>query len=88
MGFLEEVVMNSPTYEEILAQARLLSLEDQLRLIEEIIADLRQRIEARQIPDEQKARRSILEFEGMDTESWKGVNVQGYINQERDSWDE
>lgn len=41
--------------------------------------------EARQ--REKKAHRSILEFEGMDQESWKGVDVQDYINEGRDSWD-
>lgn len=72
------------TLEELLAQARLLSLEDEARLLEELMADLRQRIAHLEMP--KKARRSILEFEGMDQESWKGVDVREYINQERDSW--
>lgn len=79
-------MLTHSTYEEVLAQARLLSLEDEARLLEELMADLRKRIESQQKPA--KARRSILEFEGMDQESWKGVDVQEYIDEgRRDSWD-
>ncbi len=72
------------TIEELLAQARLLSLEEEARLVEALMADIRRRIERQQQP--RKTRRSILEFEGMDQESWKAVYVREYLNQERDAW--
>jgi hypothetical protein len=34
-----------------------------------------------------KPLRSILEFEGLGKEIWEGIDVQAYIDQERDSWD-
>jgi hypothetical protein len=50
------------------------SLSDQLELLEGLVAMIRQR-------ESKKTRRSILEFEGMDKESWKDVNVEEYLNQ-------
>ena len=35
---------------------------------------------------EPKKRRSILEFGGMDQESWEDVDIREYLNGERDSW--
>jgi len=29
----------------------------------------------------------VREFKGMDKETWKDINVQEYIDRERDSWD-
>lgn len=74
------------TFDELLAQAQLLSLEDEVRLVEKLVADMRRRIKGQQQP--KKAHHSILEFEGMDQESWKGVDVQEYLGQERASWDD
>jgi hypothetical protein len=57
----------------------------QITKIMELENTLQGNIEAEQ---QQKTRRSILEFRGMDKESWKDVNVQEYIKQERASWDD
>ncbi len=93
--------------EELLAQAQLLSLEDQIRLLKELIKNQAEHggdlqsptledvmelekafladIEAEKL---KKTRRSILEFEGMDQESWKDVDVAEYIRQGRGSCNE
>jgi hypothetical protein len=81
-----ESLKSGSTYEEILAQARLLSLEDEMRLLEALTTDVRQHIENQSQPE--KTHRSVLEFEGMDQESWKDVDVGEYLKQERASWDD
>ncbi|MGH2478956.1 MAG: hypothetical protein ACRDHW_04800 [Ktedonobacteraceae bacterium] len=68
--------------EELLAQARLLSPEDQTRLVEGLMADLRQRLGAYTQP-----RYSVLDFEGIGHETWKDVDIDEYIKEERASWD-
>lgn len=92
--------------EELLAQALLLPIEDQFRLLKDLIkmyverggelpaSTLENVLELEKtylatigVEKAQKTHRSILEFEGMDQESWKDVDVKEYINQERASWD-
>lgn len=85
-GDENEDFKSGPTYEEVLARARLLSLEDEAHLLEALTPDVRQYIENQRRPE--KARRSILEFEGMDQESWNDVDVGEYLEQERASWDD
>jgi hypothetical protein len=71
----------------VLQQAQLLSPEDQARLAHELLVMVRQYIESQKYDEPEKARLSILEFQGMDQESWKDVNVRDYINQERAAWE-
>jgi DNA-binding HxlR family transcriptional regulator len=68
------------TYQEIRRQIQTLTPDEQLRLLEELAAIVRHRIQP-------KPKRSILELEGLGKEIWQGIDVQEYINQERDSWD-
>lgn len=72
--------MKMSDYEDILDQARRLSLEDQARLVEELATLVRSRIQA-------WPKHSILEFEGLGKELWQGINVEQYIEEERKSWD-
>ena len=65
---------------EVANQAQKLTLEEQLRLLEDLAGLIRQ-----QMPPKRK--HSILELEGLGQEIWKGIDAQEYINQERDSWD-
>lgn len=67
-------------YDEILSQARQLSLEDQARLVEELATLVRSRIQA-------WPKHSMLEFEGLGKELWQGIDVEQYIEEERNSWD-
>lgn len=73
--------MSTPimSYEELLMQARLLSLEDEARLLEELMADLRQRLDNQQY-------HSIMELKGLGKELWQGIDVEKYIEEERSSW--
>ena len=76
--------MTAYAYQEVLNevanQARRLTLEEQLRLLEDLAGIIRQQMSP-------KRKHSILELEGLGQEIWKGIDAQEYINQERDSWD-
>ena len=67
------------TYKEVRRQVESLTVDEQLRLLEELAAIVRYRV----IP---KPKRSILELRGLGKEIWKGIDAQKYVNQERDSW--
>lgn len=69
-------------YEDVLNQVRLLSPEEQLQLLEDIAAILRQRVKNIQRP-----RHNVMEFEGMAKKLWKGIDVEKFIDEERNSWD-
>ncbi|MCL1473206.1 hypothetical protein [Argonema antarcticum] len=66
-------------YTEVLKQARELTPEEQLKLINDLISVARHQVMAR-------PRRSILELRGLGKEVWKDIDAQEYVNQERDSW--
>ena len=67
------------TYREIRRQIENLTPDEQLRLLEELAAIVRQRITP-------KTKRSIMELEGLGKEIWQGIDAQEYVNRERDSW--
>ncbi|GAC1349650.1 MAG: hypothetical protein NVSMB27_24760 [Ktedonobacteraceae bacterium] len=73
--------MSSYVYDEVLNQAQHLTPEDQLRLVEDLVANIRRQGKARL-----KHKHSILELEGLGAEVWKGIDAQKYVDQERDSW--
>lgn len=50
--------------------------EEQLRLIHDVLSDVRHRVMA-------KAQRNITELEGLGKEIWQGMDAQEYVNQER-----
>lgn len=66
-------------YEEVLDQARKLSLVDQARLLEELAKLVRAHIQER-------SEHSLLELEGLGKELWQGIDVEKYIEEERNSW--
>ncbi len=67
------------TYEELLSRIQNLTLADQLRLLEDLAAIIRQQAIAEPL-------HSFLELEGLGQEIWKGIDAQEYVNQERASW--
>lgn len=67
------------TYEEVLAEAQLLSDEDQARLVEELVAALRRRIANQEY-------HSIMELKGLGKDFWREIDVDKYIEEERNSW--
>jgi hypothetical protein len=73
--------VSTPTYEEVLHQARCLMPDEQLRLIEELAAIIRRQVTAR-------PKHSVTEFKGMGKEGWEGIDVEKYIDEERNSWDQ
>lgn len=67
------------TYREVLSQARSLTPDEQLQLIQDLISVVRHQVTP-------KPKRSILELRGLGKEIWNGIDAQEYVNQERDSW--
>jgi hypothetical protein len=72
------------TVETIIAEIRALPDEERARLINAILAEM---VGA---PVEQPVHktRSILEFEGVGAEIWRGIDAQEYVNRLRQDWDE
>ncbi len=66
-------------YLQIRHQVESLTSDEQLRLLEDIVAIVRRRMIS-------SPRRSIMELEGLGKEIWQGVDAQEYVDGERDSW--
>ncbi len=71
--------MSSTAYYEVLSRVQRLTPADQLRLLEELAALVRRQVTTR-------ARRSILELQGLGKEIWQGMDAQEYVDRERASW--
>ncbi len=71
--------MSTYNYYEILSRIQSLSQADQLRLLEDLAAIIRQQALTEPL-------HSFLELEGLGQEIWKGIDAQEYVNQERASW--
>lgn len=92
-------------YHHLLEEFQQLSVEDQFRLIQEMLSLMsrKQATSAKQeIPAQQeesgqqkssdqqetpKRQHSILELRGLGKEVWEGIDVDEYLEQERNSWD-
>jgi len=72
--------MSTYIYDEILEQIQLLTPDEQLQLLADITTMLRHQGEPR-------PKHSIMELEGLGKEVWQDVDVEKYIDEERDSWD-
>lgn len=68
-----------PIYNQVRHQIESLTLDEQLRLLEELTMLVRCRV----MPQH---KRSILELEGLGKEVWNGIDAQEYVNQERGRW--
>ncbi|HOT91166.1 MAG TPA: hypothetical protein PLJ78_17720 [Anaerolineae bacterium] len=68
------------TYNQILNLTKGLGREEQLQLLEALTQWLRH------TPKTQTSH-SILELRGLGKDIWQNMDVDAYINQERDSWD-
>lgn len=67
------------TYQEIRRQVESLTIDEQLRLLEELAIIVRHRTPL-------KPKRSIMELEGLGKEIWQGMDAQRYVDRERLSW--
>ncbi len=74
--------MSTYTYEGVLDYACRLTHAEQLRLLEDLAALIRQQAAVSEEP-----LNSLLELEGLGEEVWKGIDAQEYVNQERASWE-
>ena len=74
-----ETALPMSNFEQVPDQVERLSPDNQLRLMERIAAALRQRMPAG------KTRR-ITELKGLGKEIWQDIDVQKYVDEERDSW--
>lgn len=72
-------IKRTTTYRELRRQVENLTPDEQIRLLEEIAS-----LVGRQVSP--KPKRSIMELEGLGKEIWQGVDAQGYVDQERASW--
>jgi hypothetical protein len=72
--------MSTYAYRQALNQVQQLTPEEQLQLMGELATILRRHVITKPL-------HSVMEFKGLGKEIWQGVDVQKYINQERDSWD-
>lgn len=70
---------NSITWREVLATSQKLSILDQLRLITELSLHLR-RVFVESEPVD------LLTLSGVGKEVWANLDVNTYLNEERDSW--
>jgi acyl-CoA reductase-like NAD-dependent aldehyde dehydrogenase len=67
-------------YEELLDQVRKLSVLEQARLLEELAKLVRAHIQ-------EWFEHSVLELRGLGKELWRGIDVEKYIEEERNSWE-
>jgi hypothetical protein len=71
--------VSSADYKDVLERAASLSIEERLRLIQELAARNAQE-------KSHEARHSILELRGLGKEIWQGIDAQEYVDRERSSW--
>lgn len=68
------------TYTAVFNQVQSLGLDDQVRLLEELAAIVRYKVAA-------WPKHSILELKGLGKEIWQDIDVEKYIEEERNSWE-
>ena len=72
--------MSTDAYREALSRVLLLTPAEQLQLLADIAVMLRQQVTV-------EPQHSIMELEGLGKEIWQDVDVEKYIDEERNSWD-
>jgi uncharacterized protein (DUF488 family) len=70
--------MPEANYNHVVSEIKTLNLSDQLRLLEQMAAIIRQKATG--------STRSILELKGKGKDIWKGLDVKKYLDEERSSW--
>ncbi len=68
--------LGTPLRNSTLREIRKMKVEEQIKLMEELILMLKKGVK----------RRSVRELKGLGREVWRGVNVEEYIEGERSSW--
>lgn len=70
------------TIVEVLEQAKALSLQERKELVKLLVDTLDQ------AGPELPRQRSLRELRGLGKEIWEGVDVEAYVNEMRDEWDD
>lgn len=78
-GHIGDRIMPEANYNQVVSGMKALSLSDQLRLLEQMVAIIRQRTATRRP-------RSIMELKGRGKDIWKDLDVKRYLDEERSSW--
>ncbi len=73
--------MSSHAYQDVLNRIEQLTPDEQFQLLEDLVALVR-RYQAKAKP-----KHNVMEFSGFAKELWKDVDVEKYIDEERNSWD-
>ena len=71
--------MPEANYNQVVSEIKTLNLSDQLRLLEQMAAIIRQKTRI-------GGTRSILELKGKGKDIWKELDVKKYLDKERSSW--
>ncbi|MGD9369385.1 MAG: hypothetical protein PVH87_26995 [Desulfobacteraceae bacterium] len=71
--------MSEADYNHVISEIKALDLSDQLRLLEQMAAIIRQKTSTGHL-------RSILELKGKGKDIWKSLDVKTYLDEERSSW--
>ena len=71
--------MPETNYNRVVSEIKMLNLSDQLRLLEQMAAIIRQKASTDRT-------RSILELKGKGKDIWKDLDVKTYLDEERSSW--
>lgn len=72
--------MSTSTYKEVLRQVLHLAPEDQLELLKVLMTIVLPKVRV-------GPQHSLLELEGLGKEIWEGIDVEKYIEEERNSWE-
>jgi len=71
--------MATANYRKIVTQVQQLELSEQFRLLKTLSNFIQHEVAA-------KPSRSILELKGLGKECWRKIDIEQYIDQERNSW--
>ena len=72
--------MSTYAYKDVLNRVQSLTPDEQLQLLEDVAAIVRRR-------DVARPKHHITEFKGLGKEIWQKIDVEKYIEEERNSWD-
>ena len=72
--------MSQVDLKKVIKSARQLEAEEQLQLISELTQSLRQTLK-------KPSRHKLMDLAGVGAQLWRNVDVDKYLNKERDSWD-
>ena len=75
-------MMHLATYNHVLGLARQLNLAEQMKLLQALLGEI-----SSDVAVEEVQKHSILELRGLGSAIWQDVDVEKYIQQERDVWD-